>query len=377
VLKSVLRGSELRPVAELRTLRRGVRVHGEESTADVVVDEVAVMEDLRVVSRFDELEIELVEGDARHLREIERMVRRAGAEDGDQRPKVLRVIGAPERPPKSSQLQGFFAAQYRQILLHDPGTRLGDDPEDLHDLRVAVRRLRAILRLAAPPLDEAWATSLRDELKWLGNALGAVRDLDVLLEHLRVERQSLPQDEAKAFKALLVRLERERAESRKALLRVMRSARYSALLDRLEEAAHRPQTRSARPRVEKIGAREFRRLRKAARELGDEPSDENLHRLRIKGKRARYAAELAAPDVGKKVDRFLAAAKAFQDVTGEHQDAVVAVERLRALAGESTPEGAFAAGRIEEHEEERMRAARADLPRAWRKLERAGKRAWT
>lgn len=376
VLASVLRGRELRPVAELRTLRHGVRVHGDESTADVVVDEVAVMEHLRVVSRFDELEIELVEGDARELRAIERLVRRAGADDGDPRPKILRIIGAPPEPRKTSQLQAFFARQYREILLHDPGTRLGDDPEDLHDLRVAVRRLRAILKVAAPPLDEEWADNLRAELKWLGNPLGAVRDLDVLLAHLRTEQETFPRNEASAFNALLIRLERERTQKRKTLLNVMRTARYSALLDRLEEAARRPTTRSARPRVEKVAAREFRKLRKAVRKLGDDPSEEALHRARIKGKRARYAAELAAPAVGKRAEKVVSAAKVFQDVTGEHQDAVVAAQRLHKLAGEGTQEGTFAAGRVAEREEGRKRAARADFPQAWRKLERAGKRAW-
>jgi CHAD domain-containing protein len=376
VLASVLRGRELRPVAELRTLRRGVRVHENESTADVVVDEVAVMEDLRVVHRFDELEIELIEGDAGGLRAIEKMVRHAGAGDGDPRPKVLRIIGAPPEPRKTSQLQAFFARQYREILLHDPGTRLGDDPDDLHDLRVAVRRLRAILKVAAPPLDEEWADSLREELNWLGNALGAVRDLDVLLAHLRTEQESFPRDEAKAFNALLIRLELERTERRKELLDLMRSPRYSALLDRLEDAARRPPTRSARPRARAIAAREFRKLRKAVRKLGDDPSDEALHRARIKGKRARYAAELAAPRVGKKAEKVVSAAKVFQDVTGEHQDAVVAVKRLRMLAADGTQEGAFAAGRIAERQEERKRAARSDFPRAWRKLEQAGKRAW-
>lgn len=376
VLASVLRGRELCPVAELRTLRRGVRVHGGESTADVVVDEVAVMEHLRVVSRFDEVEIELVEGDVRDLREIERRVRRAGAVDGDPRPKVLRVIGAPKAPAKRSQLQAFFARQYREILLHDPGTRLGDDPEDLHDLRVAVRRLRAILKLAAPPLDPEWAGSLRAELAWLADALGAVRDLDVLLEHLRIEQQRFPRDEAKAVDALLARLERERTARRRALLNVMRSARYTALLHRLEEAARRPRTRSARPRPREIASREFRNLRGAVGKLGAEPSDEALHRVRIRGKRARYAAELAAPSVGKKAESFVSAAKVLQDVTGAHQDAVVAVRRLRELAEEETREAAFAAGRIAEREEARKRAARADLTGVWHKLERAGKRAW-
>ena len=377
VLASVLRGRELRPVAELRTLRRGVRLHGDESTADVVMDEVAVMEHLRVVSRFDELEIELIEGDARELREIERKVRRAGAADGDPRPKVLRIIGAPAAPPKTSQLQAFFARQYREILLHDPGTRLGDDPDDLHDMRVGVRRLRAILKVAAPPLDEEWADSLRDELKWLGDALGAVRDLDVLLAHLRTEQETFPPDEAQAFVALLIRLERERTKRRKSLLNVMRSTRYAELLDRLEEASRRPRTRSARPRVEKIASREFRKLRKAVRKLDDDPTDEALHRVRIKGKRARYAAELAAPDRGKKAEKFVAAAKTFQDVTGEHQDAVVAVQRLHRLAEEGTQQGAYAAGRIAEREEGRKRAAREEFPQAWRKFKRAGKRAWT
>jgi CHAD domain-containing protein len=376
VLATVLRGRELRPVAELRTLRSGVRLQGDASTADVVVDEVAVMEHLRVVSRFDELEIELIEGDPRQLREIERTVRRAGADDGDPRPKVLRIIGVPPAPRKTSQLQAFFARQYREILLHDPGTRLGDDPEDLHDMRVAVRRLRAILKIAAPPLDEEWATGLRDELEWLGDALGAIRDLDVLLAHLRTEQESFPWDEVEAFGALLMRLERQRKEGRKALLNVMRTARYAALLDTLEEAARRPRTRSARPRVDEIAGREFRKLRKAVRKLGDDRGDDALHRVRIKGKRARYAAELAAPSVGKKAGEVVAAAKAFQDVTGDHQDAVVAVQRMRELAEGGTQEGAFAAGRIAEREEARKRAARSDFSKAWRKLERAGKRAW-
>jgi CHAD domain-containing protein len=376
VLAAVLRGKELRQVGELRTVRQGVRIRADRSTADVVLDQVAVMEDLHVVSTFDEVEIELVEGDPRALRDIERVVRRAGAGDGEQIPKVLRVIGTPRRQRKTSQLQSFFERQYREILLHDPGTRLGDDPEDLHDMRVATRRLRAILKIAAPPLDEEWAQTLRDELKWLGNVLGAVRDLDVLLQHLRDEQESLAPDEAKAFNALLARLERERSEKRKSLLAALRSAPYAALLDRLEAAAHRPRTRRARPRIEKIAARELKKVRKAVRRLESDPDDATLHRVRIKAKRARYGAEIAAPKTGKKVEKLVSAAKGFQDVTGEHQDAVVAMQRLQELALEATQEGAFAAGRVAEREEARKQAARKAFPKAWRKLDKAGKRAW-
>ena len=174
LLAAVLRERTLAPVAELRTIRRGVRMRANGSTADVVLDEVAVMDNLRVVSEFDELEIELVDGEPDGLEQIEVAVRSAGAGDGDPRPKVLRVLGH-SRPAKPSrpQLQAFFQRQYEQILAHDPGTRLGDDPEDLHDLRVAARRLRAILKVAAPPLDGAWADELRAELDWLGDALWA------------------------------------------------------------------------------------------------------------------------------------------------------------------------------------------------------------
>jgi CHAD domain-containing protein len=377
LLAAILRARRLAPVAELRTVRRGVRMEVDGSTADVVLDEVAVMENLRVVSEFDELEIELVDGVPDGLASIEVAVRRAGADDGDGRPKVLRVLGqTPARKPTRPHLQAYFERQYLQILAHDPGTRLGDDPEDLHDLRVAVRRLRAILKVAAPPLDEEWAEDLRAELDWLGDALGPVRDLDVMLPHLRQSAAELSDEERRDFAPILKRIERERTARRRSLLAAMKSARYTALLDRLEEAARRPRTRSARPSPVKVAATSFAKLRKAVRVLDRHPSDQALHRVRIKGKRARYAAELAAPGHGKRVAKFLDAAKAFQDVTGEHQDAVVTAHRLRELAADADPPAAFAAGRLAERQEARRQEARAEFGDAWRKLERAGEHAW-
>lgn len=375
LLSAVLRERHLTPVAELRTVRRGVRMEADGSTADVVLDEVAVMDNLRVVSEFDELEIELVDGVPDGLQRIEVEVRRAGALDGDPRPKVLRVLGhSGATKPPGAQLQAFFRRQYEQILAHDPGTRLGDDPEDLHDLRVAVRRLRAILKVSAPPLDEAWADELRDELDWLGDLLGPVRDLDVMLAHLR--GADLEENERRALTPILKRLQRERTACRRSMLAALKSARYTALLDRLEEAARRPRTRSARPSPDAVVAAAFKQLRKAMDKLDRAPSDRSLHRARIKAKRARYAAELVAPERGKRVAKFIAAAKSFQDVTGEHQDAVVTAEQLRELAAEVEPAAAFAAGRIAERQEARRREARAEVGPAWRKLERAGKNAW-
>jgi CHAD domain-containing protein len=377
LLTAVLRDRQLAPVAELRTVRRGVRVEANGSTADVVLDEVAVMDNLRVVSEFDELEIELVDGVPDGLASIEVAVRRAGAEDGDARPKVLRVLDhkGPVKPARP-QLQAYIAHQYEEILAHDPGTRLGDDPEDLHDLRVAVRRLRAILKVFSPPLDKEWADDLRAELDWLGGALGPVRDLDVMLADLRQAASELDDEDRRAFAPLLKRMERERTARRRTMLSALKSARYTSLLDRLDEAARRPRTRSARPSPDTVAAATFAHLRKAVRKLDRDPSDTALHKVRIKGKRARYAAELAAPAHGKRVSKLIESAKAFQDVTGAHHDAVVTAERLRELAAEAEPSAAFAAGRLAERQDARRREARSAFDDAWRALERAGKRAW-
>jgi CHAD domain-containing protein len=198
-----------------------------------------------------------------------------------------------------------------------------------------------------------------------------------MLDHLREQQSRLSDDDAAAFEPVLVQLEKERAQSRRSLLNAMRTARYTRLLDRLEDAARRPRTRSARPRAEKIAAGQFGKLRKAVRALGSDPGDQALHRVRIRGKRARYAAELAQPAAGKDAAKFIAAAKTFQDVTGTHQDAVVTGQRLRALAARSEPAGAFVAGRIAEVEELLKDEAREAFDAAWQKLERNGKRAWT
>jgi CHAD domain-containing protein len=121
----------------------------------------------------------------------------------------------------------------------------------------------------------------------------------------------------------------------------------------------------------------FRDLRKAGKGLGPRPSDEELHKLRIKTKRARYVAELAAGTVGKRADRFVTRARALQDLVGAHQDAVVASARLRELSRKTRGDRvAFAAGRLVERGEARRREARSAVPKAWRKLQKAGRRAW-
>jgi len=265
----------------------------------------------------------------------------------------------------------------RALLTHEPGTRTGEDIEDLHQMRVAVRRMRATLKAARPLLDAAWSDELRAELGWLGGALGPVRDLDVLLLRLHREIASLPADEQNAGGVLLDALERERTTARAAMLEALTAPRYFGLLERLAETVSAPLPTPApgdapQPALVDLVRAEARKLRRAVQKAGDNPPDEVLHALRIRGKRVRYTGELVAPSLrgtpaGKQVKRLLSATTALQEVLGDHQDACVAEQRIRGLlAGlDVTPDTVFVAGRLVERETHRAAEKRREWRGAW------------
>jgi CHAD domain-containing protein len=380
LLPALLHGRELEPVATLRTRRTSVEVRRGGGVAEVSLDSVVVLDGQRVASAFGELEIELLDGDEAALRRVEKVVRRAGARDGDGRPKLFRVLGldaerAPGRKaPPLEHLRSLLAAQLREIHAHDPGVRLGDHPEDVHQLRVAARRSRALLRAARTLLDRAWADELGAELRWLGGELGPVRDLDVLLEHLRAEQEQLGPDDRAGGAAVISALAADRQAAHRRAVAALGTPRYLALLDRLDEASREPHASEREGSLRKIAGKEFRRLERIAGALGDDPSDEDVHNARIAAKRARYAGELAQSACGKPARSFVAAAKRFQDVAGTHQDTIVAEEHIRRLR--SGDAGALAAGRLVERQRARRAAARRELPSVWRALRRRGRRAW-
>jgi CHAD domain-containing protein len=338
------------------------------------------------VKRFREVEIELTGGDETDLERLETVLRAAGATDGDPRPKLLRALDveAPSAPPEGPEAKepadrvgAAIDAQRRALIDNDPGTRLGEDPEPLHKMRVAVRRLRALLREAGSMLVAERVDPLRDELKWLGDELGAVRDLDVLRQSLSDEIAALDPVDAPGGARLLKALASERDARRRTLLAGLRSERYLRLLTALDEAARHPPVADPDVSLEHVAKDAWRRLRKAGRGLGDAPSDEALHAVRIKAKRARYAAELIAPEAGKPVEKFVEKAKEIQDLLGSCQDAVVARDRIRLLATKARHAGsAFVAGRLLERQIARRAEFLSQLPRRWRKLEKRGDKAW-
>ena len=362
LLVAHLRGAALVPIARLRTRREGVRADG----AEIVHDTVAVLDHQRVTRSFEELEVELLDGDEKTLRRIEKELRRAGAADGESRPKVFQALDLdfqpeladePDDASSAATLRARIREQVERVFAHDPGTRLGTESEELHQLRVATRRLRAFLRAGQELVDPTWAEPVRTELKWLGGVLGPVRDLDVLIEHLTPGVDSLGADRAEGRK-LLRTLERKRRTARKRMMAALGSARYFALLDTLEQPVA---TIAETPTLGEIHAAEHKQLRKAVRALDDASPDEELHAVRIKAKRARYAAELAGDD------NYVKPAKVLQDVLGDHQDAVVAAGQLRDLAARM-PDTSLAAGRLIEREQARALRGRDDWRSAWKRL---------
>jgi len=224
------------------------------------------------------------------------------------------------------------ARSVAQIVRHDPGARLGDDPEDVHKLRVAARRLRSDLHSFKVLLDPARVDPVRAELRWLGGVVGAVRDTDVLTARLSDNMSALHEREERDVQRITQLLEEEARAARAAMLAALRDARYINLLDTLVALAAEPPfvpTRKLTPRrsrkiASRIVQKPWRRVVDAVNALGDDPADAQLHEVRILAKRSRYAAEAAAPLLGPTAVRFASAVAELQTVLGDHQDTVVA-----------------------------------------------------
>jgi CHAD domain-containing protein len=383
LLRAVLHRQAIAPIATLRTRRCGRRLAGVELT----LDEVEVLDGHHVLERFSEIEAETVNGEASSLRKVERLLHRAGARRLTGRSKLQRALDSeqphgrlqPERrAPALDHLRAYIRAQLEDLLVHDPGVRVGGHADDVHDMRVGVRRLRSVLRTARPMLDRGWVEELRDELDWLADALGPVRDLDVLSEDLAAEITSLDAGDAVTGSRLLEPLKEQQERARCDLLAVLDSQRYLVLLDTIEQASGSLPVIRCDLGVEQMAAKQFRKLRRRVRALGPDPSPRALHTTRIRLKRARYAAELAAATTGKPAKRVIKRAKKLQDILGQHQDAIVAQREIRKLARTvEEREPALVAGRLIERQQQRAADARTQLRDAWKRVDKASKAAWS
>jgi CHAD domain-containing protein len=352
----------------------------------VVLDNVTVVKDGCVIQRFRELEIEQRQGDEASLRSLERQMREAGASDHDGRPKLFRALSLPAptpaaqpepKAPMVASLKWALAQHVEWLLAHDPGTRLGAEPESLHQLRVATRRLRAVLRTARPILLPTWVTTLEQELKWLSELLGPARDLDVQIAHFAEESVELDARDRKLLAPFISHLRTQRAAVQQMVVSELTSARYLELIRRLRQAAQDPSIVESPLTVRQLATREFKKLRKAISRLAPSPSDVQLHKIRIKAKRARYAADLACSSVGTPASRFLKSARAVQDLLGIHQDAIQAERHVRQFLKYSTSVRAgFIAGRMVERQQQRRKLVRQEMKPLFKRLLKRGKKVW-
>ena len=283
--------------------------------------------------------------------------------------------------------------QFAKVLAHEPGTRLGEDPEELHDMRVAIRRMRVAFKLFAPYLP-ARSLVLRDELKWAGSALGEVRDLDVHLAGVRAWARKLGPDDARALAGLAGPLETQRTSARRRMIRALDSRRFERLVERMTATLVRGPLRSGishRAAALAIGPeiieQSYGRVVKSARRLKRSSPPERFHRLRIRFKTLRYALEFHRELYGKPADEAIRALVGLQDLLGEHQDADVATQWLRTLVQNDgrrlPPPTVFAAGMVAERYARRARRLRRRFPatyallhgKRWRRLVREMERA--
>ncbi|RJQ79663.1 CHAD domain-containing protein [Amycolatopsis panacis] len=281
--------------------------------------------------------------------------------------------------PAATHVRVKLDHELRKLVAREAGTRTGTDPEDLHQMRVAVRRMRSVLKSSGPLLGPD-GEQVHRELGWLGQSLGEVRDYDVLIGHLREVVRTFEVRDQSAGRRLVSVFAAERGIARRRLTRALSDARYTTLLHEIAQLTHVPEHENTAVPAAGTGPvadlrKPYRKLAKAVRALPADPPDDDLHALRIRGKKLRYTAELARSTAKKKdaakFTELIKATRKFQTVLGDHQDAVVAAEKVRAALGKADAEVGFVAGRIAEHELAKRAEARAAWPQLWERIQKA------
>ena len=284
-------------------------------------------------------------------------------------------------PDGSAAVGDAALAEVRRLLVawrtHEPGARLGADPEELHQLRVTARRLDATLGLFKEHLPKTLVRA-RKMAKSVLRTLGATRDLDVQLAGLAAYCIELPDEERAMLDPLRERLMHERVRAQARMLRALDSEATRRWLQTLATASEAPAAETG-PDAVTVAAilprrvrQRFRRLRKAVKQLRGNSSMEDYHKVRRRAKQLRYALESGVFTYGKPAEEMLKALRRLQDRLGAQQDAYMAREHLTALAADPScglpPATLFLMGRLAAHHTKVTAEARATVTRCWRKV---------
>lgn len=349
------RGRSLHPTVETEVERttREIEVDGTRIELAIDIGEVRTRLGARPIR---ELELELVEGDPRHLYDLALTVletvplhlsTESKAAVGFQ--TLLATSPTPSRARKiklepdallDDAVAAIFEEATRQIVDNLPAVLDGSDPEGVHQLRVGSRRLRSALSLLKRSLPDRLGRELREELRWLAGEMGPARELDVFLEetldpilvirpgeaHLKRLRDAADEARTDAYARARAALREPRATAlflRLGRVLLTRSWRDQPLTPESAQlfAPARDQARSQLHR-------HHRKARKRGRDLSDLPVAE-LHELRIELKKLRYLGEFFASLFDRsEARRLLRRASRLQDALGSLNDGEMAREVL-------------------------------------------------
>jgi CHAD domain-containing protein len=397
------RGEALRPVA-LITTRRRVRILLDDagsSLAEVAADDVSAqaMGDAATLSHWQEVEVKLTGGGTRLLQAAGKALRRGGLRPAGHAARLERALAgrlpAAYRQPRPTARSSagavvvrYAAVQVAALKSADPLVRR-DEPDSVHRMRVATRRLRSTLKSFPAVLRAEDTSGAGDELRWLGGVLGAARDAEVLAGRLQEGVEQLPAE--LVIGPVQARLRAHfapvEAASRTAVLKALDSDRYLALLDRLDQLladppltaeAGRPATDVLPAAVCRMRRRVRRRMGRARRGPAGTDRDLGLHEARKAAKDARYAAEAVSSALGKQASRFAGRMKKLQSVLGDHHDAAVARAAVRDLGmqAQQAGENAFSFGVLYGEESHRTADLEHYARRTWKHASRRKYSRW-
>ncbi|MCG5216903.1 CYTH and CHAD domain-containing protein [Streptosporangium soli] len=383
LVQAYTRGVPLAPIAELDT-RRSVTLllDAEGDTLLEVADDRVkgtVFGDQPRVDRWREVEAELVGGDADLLRRVGKRLRKAGATTAGSASKLSRLLdgaGAPAAPAAPARtgsagevVLDYLARQVTALLAQDPRVRQAED-DAVHQMRVACRRSRSALKAFKAIFADTGP--LQDELQWLGNELGEVRDLEVIRARFARLFRGLPDELVigPVQARLGSDLEAREQVAYQQVGETLGSPRYFALLDALDAlVAAPPFTKLAGKPATKplvtVAEKQWARVTAAydtAQAMDDEAERETaMHDVRKAAKRARYTAEALG------MSELAGLAESVQETLGRYQDGVVAQETLaqEAQTARDAGEDTFTYGVLTGLERAAAEQAHTRFPRVW------------
>jgi CHAD domain-containing protein/adenylate cyclase class IV len=326
-------------------------LRGETLLGSLTVDHVSIPP-----ASFREIEVELSNGSHEALGEVQRAVEERLGLQHTAETKLAAALaamgeGLPELDERRFALDHAdrlldvahktFGRHLGRLLWNEPGARLGVDPDYVHDMRVACRRLRTALEVLAEGFPETLRENLRGELRWIGRGLGAVRDLDVAIAHVTALESEATTFERPAFHIFAQGLSVRRATRRLEMIERLDSERFRVLASQARawvEAG--PRAADSAPEAVTPGYAiapriidHWRRGMKDAYEKAELTMEEpDLHALRIAAKKARYAIEYFAELDGAGAVRRARRIATLQDFLGDHRDATLLLRRMKKYA---------------------------------------------